>query len=167
MVTGGRGGLLGAYELGRTPKKRSFGKAKQVPSCRGPAWLQSAQVLAHELPDTPSFFNLKMLRFSSEDRSLFLSIPSSPWICCKVVRTCLRNRAPHPHGEEERSSPTSNLSPMQSSGDEKAGPSDGAGSEGDDNGAASLTRFYCQATAVPSPCHCSARRLRAHPWAGP
>jgi protein phosphatase 2C len=83
-------------------------------------------------------------------------------VACKVVRTCLWNRAPHLHGEEERSSPTSNLSPRQSSGDEKAGPSDGARSESDGDGAASLTRCYCQTTAVPSPCHCSARRLRAH-----
>ncbi|CAD6210581.1 unnamed protein product [Miscanthus lutarioriparius] len=56
-------------------------------------------------------------------------------VACKVVRTCLRNRAPHPHGGE-RSSPTSNLSPRQSSGsssgDEEAGPRYGAGSESDD-----------------------------------
>jgi protein phosphatase 2C len=58
-------------------------------------------------------------------------------VACKVVRTCLRNRAPHPHGGE-RSSPTSNLSPRQgsgsssSSGDEEAAPSDGSGSESDD-----------------------------------
>jgi protein phosphatase 2C len=59
-------------------------------------------------------------------------------VACKVVRTCLRNRAPHPHGGE-RSSPTSNLSPRQgsgsgsssSSGDEEAAPSDGSGSESD------------------------------------
>jgi len=61
-------------------------------------------------------------------------------VACKVVRTCLRNRAPHPHGGE-RSSPTSNLSPRRSSGsgsssgdEEGAGPSDGAGSESDSDG---------------------------------
>jgi protein phosphatase 2C len=52
-------------------------------------------------------------------------------VACKVVRTCLRNRAPHPHGGE-RSSPTSNLSPRHSSADEEAAPSDGSGSESDD-----------------------------------
>ncbi|KAJ1297792.1 hypothetical protein BS78_01G404500 [Paspalum vaginatum] len=59
-------------------------------------------------------------------------------VACKVVRACLRNRAPC---GGEQSSPTSNLSPRQSSGsgsgsssssgDEEAGPSDGAGSESD------------------------------------
>nr|ACR34958.1 unknown [Zea mays] len=60
-------------------------------------------------------------------------------VACKVVRTCLRNRAPR--GGREQSSPTSNLSPRQSSGsgsgsssgdEEAGGPSgDGAGSESD------------------------------------
>lgn len=55
-------------------------------------------------------------------------------VACKVVRACIRNREPH---GGERSSPTSNLSPSQSSGsgsssgDEAAAPSDGAGSESD------------------------------------
>lgn len=56
-------------------------------------------------------------------------------VACKVVRACLRNRAPC---GGEQSSPTSNLSPRQSSGssgsssgDEEAGPSDEAGSESD------------------------------------
>ncbi|WVZ56405.1 hypothetical protein U9M48_006944 [Paspalum notatum var. saurae] len=55
-------------------------------------------------------------------------------VACKVVRACLRNRAPC---GGEQSSPTSNLSPRQSSGsgsssgDDEAGPSDGAGSESD------------------------------------
>ncbi|RCV45509.1 hypothetical protein SEVIR_9G463500v4 [Setaria viridis] len=56
-------------------------------------------------------------------------------VACKVVRACLRNGAVR---RGERSSPTSNLSPRQSSGsssgDEEAGPSDGAASDSDGEG---------------------------------
>ncbi|XP_066382427.1 probable protein phosphatase 2C 30 [Miscanthus floridulus] len=77
-------------------------------------------------------------------------------VACKVVRTCLRNRAPHPHGGE-RSSPTSNLSPRQSSGsgsssgsgdEEGAGPSDGAGSESDGDGESSEDRACAEASIL-------------------
>lgn len=59
-------------------------------------------------------------------------------VACNVVRACLRSR--EPRGGEEPSSPTSNLSPRQSSGsgssgEEEAGPrSDGAGSDSDGEG---------------------------------
>jgi protein phosphatase 2C len=78
-------------------------------------------------------------------------------VACKVVRTCLRNRAPpHPHGGDgERSSPTSNLSPRQSSGsgsssgdEEGAGPSDGAGSESDGDGESSEDRACSEAAIL-------------------
>ncbi|CAN6307155.1 unnamed protein product [Urochloa humidicola] len=61
-------------------------------------------------------------------------------VACKVVRACLRSGAAR-GGEEERSSPTSNLSPIQSSGssgddEEAAGASSdgGAGSDSDGEG---------------------------------
>ncbi|KAL6648385.1 hypothetical protein ACP70R_012609 [Stipagrostis hirtigluma subsp. patula] len=55
-------------------------------------------------------------------------------VACNVVRACLRSSA-----RRDRSSPTSSLSPRQSSGsssgdEEAAGPSDGAGSESDGEG---------------------------------
>jgi protein phosphatase 2C len=58
-------------------------------------------------------------------------------VACNVVRACLRSRASPPRGEEEQASPTSNLSPRQSSGSsgEEAGNSDGAGSDSDGEGA--------------------------------
>ncbi|TVU47608.1 hypothetical protein EJB05_07214 [Eragrostis curvula] len=52
-------------------------------------------------------------------------------VACNVVRACLRSRAPR---GGEQSSPTSNLSPRQSSGssgEDEAGPSDGAGAGSD------------------------------------
>jgi protein phosphatase 2C len=55
-------------------------------------------------------------------------------VACNVVRACLRSREPRLGGEEDQSSPTSNLSPRQSSGssgEEDAGPSDSAGSGSD------------------------------------
>ena len=56
-------------------------------------------------------------------------------VACKVVRACLRNWEPR---GGERSSPTSSLSPRQSSGgssgDEEAAPSDGAASDSDGKG---------------------------------
>ncbi|XP_062210725.1 probable protein phosphatase 2C 30 [Phragmites australis] len=63
-------------------------------------------------------------------------------VACNVVRACLRIRAPR---GGERSSPTSSLSPRQSSGssssDEEVGPSDDAGSEsnGEDKACAEAT----------------------------
>ncbi|KAK3151160.1 hypothetical protein QOZ80_3AG0242490 [Eleusine coracana subsp. coracana] len=58
-------------------------------------------------------------------------------VACNVVRACLRSRAAPPRPEES-SSPTSNLSPRQSSGssgEEEAGPSDDAGSDSEGEGA--------------------------------
>jgi len=53
-------------------------------------------------------------------------------VACKVVRACLRSREPR---GGERSSPTSSLSPRQSSGDEEAAaPSDVAASDSDGEG---------------------------------
>jgi protein phosphatase 2C len=56
-------------------------------------------------------------------------------VACKVVRACLRNGAAR---RGEGSSPTSNLSPRQSSGgssgDEEARHSDGAASDSDGEG---------------------------------
>jgi protein phosphatase 2C len=55
-------------------------------------------------------------------------------VACNVVRACLRSRAQLRGGEGDQSSPTSNLSPSQSSGEEETGPSDGAGYGSDSDG---------------------------------
>jgi protein phosphatase 2C len=56
-------------------------------------------------------------------------------VACNVVRACLRSRPSPPRGDEEQASPTSNLSPRESSGEEAAGDSDGAGSDSNGEGA--------------------------------
>ncbi|OEL18041.1 putative protein phosphatase 2C 30 [Dichanthelium oligosanthes] len=80
-------------------------------------------------------------RKDGEDEFLILASDGlwdvvSKEVACKVVRACLRHRAPR---GGERSSPTSSLSPRQSSGsssgdEEAAGASDGAASDSDGEG---------------------------------
>ncbi|TVU03367.1 hypothetical protein EJB05_51098 [Eragrostis curvula] len=70
-------------------------------------------------------------RKDGEDEFLILASDGLNEVACNVVRACLRSRAPR---GGEQSSPTSNLSPRQSSGssgEDEAGPSDGAGAGSD------------------------------------
>ena len=90
----------------------------------------------------PPLPELDVVAVERKDRDEFLILASdglwdvvSNEVACKVVRACLRSREPR---GGERSSPTSSLSPRQSSGgssgDEEAAPSDGAASDSDGEG---------------------------------
>lgn len=142
--------------LGVLATSRSIGKKKRRPTISfHPVFIYASHTVLSVAAIAPGDYYLKpyvsaepeVTVVERTERDEFLILASdglwdvvSNEVACKVVRTCLRNRAPR--GGREQSSPTSNLSPRQSSasggsssssGDEEAGaPSgDGAGSESD------------------------------------